>query len=122
MFDMIYTSYFANVKNLIKAGIVPISIARYIPRGIHIESWIEYAPEPHILHAYKQGKLTKLEYKKLYLEQLSQLDITKILRYDGIALVCYEKPDDFCHRHILADELRKKLGAEVEEWTKNIRG
>lgn len=31
-----------------------------------------------------------------------------------IALLCYEKPDDFCHRHLVADWLRKN-GYECEE-------
>ena len=32
-----------------------------------------------------------------------------------IALICYEKPTDFCHRHLVADWLNKN-GIECEEW------
>ena len=31
-----------------------------------------------------------------------------------IALICYEKPSEFCHRHLVADWL-KEYGIEVEE-------
>ena len=32
-----------------------------------------------------------------------------------IALICYENPSDFCHRHLVAEWL-KKNGFECEEW------
>ena len=34
----------------------------------------------------------------------------------NICLLCYEKPSDFCHRHLVAEWLRKD-GYECEEWT-----
>jgi uncharacterized protein (DUF488 family) len=36
----------------------------------------------------------------------------------NIALVCYEKPTDFCHRHLVADWL-KEHGYECEEFKYN---
>ena len=36
--------------------------------------------------------------------------------YDkDVALVCYEKPSDFCHRHLVADWLNKN-GFECKEF------
>lgn len=32
-----------------------------------------------------------------------------------IVLVCYEKPADFCHRHLVADWM-KQHGIQMEEW------
>jgi SAM-dependent methyltransferase len=32
-----------------------------------------------------------------------------------IALICYEKPSDFCHRHLVADWLNEN-GIECKEW------
>ena len=32
-----------------------------------------------------------------------------------IALICYEKPTDFCHRHLVAQWL-SKIGIECKEW------
>ena len=33
-----------------------------------------------------------------------------------VALCCYEKPEEFCHRHILADWIKEKLGVEISEY------
>lgn len=33
-----------------------------------------------------------------------------------IVLICYEKPGDFCHRHLVADWLNKTNLVEVEEY------
>ena len=36
---------------------------------------------------------------------------------EDIALICYEKPSDFCHRHLVAEWFRNH-GHNCEEWTK----
>lgn len=33
----------------------------------------------------------------------------------AIALICYEKPSDFCHRHLVAEWLNQN-GYKCEEW------
>lgn len=38
-----------------------------------------------------------------------------------IALICYEKPSDFCHRHLVADWLNKH-GIKVEEFGGDLVG
>ena len=30
--------------------------------------------------------------------------------------MCYEKPGDFCHRHLLADFLNENLGLDIKEF------
>jgi hypothetical protein len=49
-------------------------------------------------------------------------DLNMLILKDGInckgkdiALVCYEKPEDFCHRHLVAEWL-KKFGYCCEEF------
>lgn len=34
-------------------------------------------------------------------------------------LICYEKPGEFCHRHLVAAWIRN-AGFEVREWNNNI--
>jgi uncharacterized protein (DUF488 family) len=34
-------------------------------------------------------------------------------------MLCYEKPEDFCHRHILADFLNEKLNLDIKEYEFN---
>lgn len=38
----------------------------------------------------------------------------------NIVLLCYEKPEDFCHRHLVADWLNssKILPYDIKEWRK----
>jgi len=43
-------------------------------------------------------------------------DIERISNGSDVALCCYEKPMDFCHRHILAKWLTKQTGIEVKEF------
>lgn len=33
-----------------------------------------------------------------------------------VALICYEKPSDFCHRHLVSDWINLR-GIKCEEWT-----
>ena len=34
---------------------------------------------------------------------------------DNAVMLCYEKPGDFCHRHLIADWITKNTGITVEE-------
>ena len=43
------------------------------------------------------------------------IDADSLAKSDDIALICYEKPSDFCHRHLVADWLIER-GFDVEEY------
>lgn len=120
---MIYTTYFAKLKKL-PENVVPVAICRYVPAGLRQSCYryFELAPNPDILMEYKcTGCVEK--FTKDYNEQiLAKLDphglINDLTRWVGdkdIAFVCYEKPTDFCHRHLVADWLRK-AGYDCEEF------
>ena len=56
------------------------------------------------------------------MDQLNAVDVIKELNYlvpnvngKNIALICYEKPSDFCHRHLVAEWLNDN-GFKCEEW------
>jgi len=110
----IYTSYFGNWRKWPKDAVV-VSIARKKPlfwRGLEYK---DLAPEEKMLRAWRNGELTKIAFEDWFEEQLGKLDKWDVKRDmaligDGhdVILVCYEKPDEFCHRHIVA----KWLGAE----------
>ena len=113
----IYTSYFGQMKNLSKAGISIISIARYSPRFYHGDVLLEVAPTGAML------SMNDEEYKKGYREILRKVDVNKLLvkiqvlsKGKDVALLCFEKPDVFCHRHLLAEWILKSVGIEVTEW------
>ena len=102
---MIYTSYFGSKKwNYGNA----VSIARYSPRWYQGHIYEPLFPTDRILKMYHTGMLTDKGYADMYYEQvllhLNPNDIYNDL--DGKILLCYEKPDDFCHRHLVAQWLR----------------
>lgn len=117
----IYTSYFGNSKKLQQAGIKVIGIALYPPRWFNGISLKQVAPTKSILFANGQ---TQEDYIRRYRsEVLSQQDMQQFLKTveqasggQDVALCCYEKPEDFCHRHILADWIKEKLGIEIPEY------
>ena len=110
---MIYTTYFAQLKNL-PDNIEPILITRWAPKFIkNLKEFKSLAPSEELLRAYKAGEILEQDYmQKYYKDVLSKLNPdevrSKLFELSGgkdIALVCYEKPSDFCHRHIVNDWL-----------------
>ncbi len=108
----IWTSYFA-VLSRIPPEIVPISITRYPPKGWKGLEYKTLAPPWSLVKAIKETGDTE-KYVKDYLTYvIGPLDRAKVLseletlvgRAPEIVLVCYEKPSDFCHRHIVAEWL-----------------
>ena len=113
----IYTSYFAKLKKLPK-NIVPISICGKAPdwyKGIQYKvlapkygffmEWKQNHDNEFYIEHFKSEVLDLLDADEV-VERLSQLSEGK-----DIALICYEKPSDFCHRHLVAEWLG------IEEWT-----
>lgn len=123
----IYTSYFANKKKLEEFGIIPVSICLYPPRwfnGIRIKS---VAPTSSILFAKNQT--TERYVERFKDEVISRVDprqffenLKSICGGKDVALCCFEKPDEFCHRHIVADWLNNSLGLSVCEFDPNAEG
>lgn len=120
----IYTSYFANLKNLEKDDIVPIGICCYPPKWFKGPNLRAIAPSPDIL---EKCKSSHAEYEKRYRTEVLSLfkdanilleRISFISGGKDAALCCYEKPSDFCHRHILAKWLEEQTGIKVEEFEK----
>lgn len=114
----IFTSYFGNVRALKKYGIIPISIARYSPRnwdGNRL-SWL--APTSFML----SDECTREKYIEMYQSICKKVNIELLIRQlsaigDGkdVALLCYERPGQFCHRHMLAEYLTEH-GIPVKEF------
>lgn len=117
----IYTSYFANKKQLVEAGIMPIGIALYPPRWFGGKSIKSVAPTHSIL---KDPYFTEERYTQRYREEvLANVDLQEFIEQinslsngQDVALCCYEKPEDFCHRHILADWINEHLRLDIQEF------
>lgn len=108
----IYTSYFGNLPKLKKKGIKPINIALFPPKWYDGDELQNLTPDSTIFNGYKENIITEERFKKFYEYKIKQLGKEKILKMiediaDGqdVALICFEAPGCFCHRHILADYL-----------------
>jgi len=101
-----FTSYFSNIRKLKFEGIVPINIARFPPKFYQGLSYKPLMPYGTIL------KLDEEEFRNKFSEMLKGLNPEKVVRElaelskgQDLALVCYEAPANFCHRHLVADWL-----------------
>lgn len=123
---MIYTSYFAKLKSL-PDNIIPISICGKAPDWYKGLQYKKLAPKYDFFMKWKENHDNDY-YIKCFNEQvLSTLkaddvvfELTDIVYYIkgtdmDIALICYEKPSDFCHRHLVADWLNQN-GFKCEEY------
>lgn len=114
-----YTGYFAKLRTYEKAGLIPIAICGGIPNWYKGLWYKKLAPKWSFFNEWKNGTehkgdndyyiqhfnnevLDKLSVS-LVVEDLQKIANTKDT--DKIILLCYEKPGDFCHRHLVADWL-----------------
>lgn len=123
---MIYTSYFAKLRKL-SPHIIPISICAKAPDWYKGFQYKKLAPKYDFFLEWK--KTHNDDYCiKCFKEQVTDklnatdviLDFSKIfygfnVREDDICLICYEKPTDFCHRHLVAKWLNEN-GYPCKEW------
>lgn len=110
-----YTGYFAKEKKYRELGLVPVSISLYTPQWFNGTKYTKLSPNTSILFSYKEGKLDQDGYVRRFInEVLNQLDYKAVIadlealtnaNQENIVLLCYEKPSDFCHRHIVAEWL-----------------
>jgi len=117
----IYTTYFANLRN-VPETIIPIAICGNVPQGWGGLRYSPLAPKYSWWKEWKDGGLDESwyieKYQETVLDQLNPKSVIKELSLmsggKDVALVCYEKPDGFCHRHLAAAWL-KSAGYNVEE-------
>jgi uncharacterized protein (DUF488 family) len=126
---MIYTSYFAKLKSL-PDNIIPISICGKAPdwyKGLQYKKlapkydffmkWKESHDNDYYIKCFNEQVLDKLNpYSVLF--EIKDLLGKNSIQSNDICLICYEKPNDFCHRHLVADWLNKN-GVECKEWENN---
>ena len=121
---MIYTGYYSKIKEYADSGLTLLSISRTKPE--FAKSCIDIPqlfPSNKILWDYKKGKIDEMEYTSKYLDQLNELGVDRIIKMiqifgDNVVLLCWESPEKFCHRHILADYINKNSNINVEEFGK----
>ena len=110
---MIYTTYFAKLRSL-SDDVILIAICAKPPAGFKGFTFKRLAPKYDAFKKYKETS-NKEEFIKSYNEQVLAYLTPATIRdtlYNligqsqfacDIALVCYEKPTDFCHRHLVSE-------------------
>lgn len=95
-----------------------ILITRFYPRGVkkeHFDLWIrELSPSVSLLSSYKKGECNWQEFKINFLSELrdniDSLEAVHALNdyssSQDITLLCYEKQNQPCHRHLVRDILQ----------------
>lgn len=123
---MIYTSYFAKLKSL-PDNIVPISICAKAPDWYKGLEYKKLAPKYDLLMHWKDNHDSDYYIKHFNEQTLSHLNAVDVILdfskmvysfnvgEEDICLICYEKPSDFCHRHLVADWLNKN-GFQCKEY------
>lgn len=117
---MIYTSYFANLKKIPKY-ITPIAICAKSPDWYTGLQYKKLAPKWSFFSVWKETHDNDYyieNFNKLVLNEVNVHlvveELLKLAQNKDICLICYEKPGDFCHRHLVADWLTKN-GYPCEE-------
>ncbi len=110
-----YTSYYGNYRKLI--GLNPISISRSKPKSINCLEYKKLAP------TYLMLSMNEDNYIQAFYEMLEKLDpyqvINELKELAGskpFVLLCYEKPNEFCHRHLVADWLNTNCKTRIIEY------
>ena len=121
---MVYTSYFAKLNKL-PINIIPISICGKAPTWYDGLQYKKLAPKYDFFMKWKETHDNDYYIEHFQTEVLDELNIDKVIdelgylmSYDqskDICLLCYEKPTDFCHRHLISDWLNKN-GIVCEEY------
>lgn len=108
---MIYTSYFAKLNKL-PPDVVPISICGKAPAWYNGLQYKKLAPKYSFFSEWKKNGDNNYYIEHFNNEVLSTLSpqavYNELLKLSGgkdIVLICYEKPADFCHRHLVAEWL-----------------
>jgi uncharacterized protein YeaO (DUF488 family) len=131
----VYTSYFSNkLFKKKKHDCIKIPICATLQNYTLYPSnrWYrELAPDVEILNRYnKIGNKTKSIKNWFTREYYRKLDSMKesgdllgyvkelqnLCKYNDVFLLCYEKPNEFCHRHLLAEYLNKFYELDVSEY------
>jgi Protein of unknown function, DUF488. len=101
------TSYYA------KSGSDKDAVA--ISQGV--PKWFKGRVYKKVAPSWRMIKLPEPQYRIEYANLLSKLDAEEVYNELGknAIILCYEKPNEFCHRRLVADWIKNKLGIYVPE-------
>jgi len=108
-----YTSYFAKYK-----GSKGVSIAGKSPDWFQGKQYKKLAPKYDWWKKWHDEKLSEEWYIQKYyntiLRNLNPQEVYEELGKDAV-LLCWERSDKFCHRHLVSKWLEHELGIRIIE-------
>lgn len=114
---MVLTGYFAQAKKYKEKNLTLVNIALVKPEWFKesTEAYPDLYPTREMLYEFNySGNIDN--YINSYSEILSKLNPEKVYRdLNNKIILCYEKPTDFCHRHLVAIWLNQN-GFECREF------
>src|SRR3972149_5512641 len=81
--------------------------------GIEYTHRPEFAPTQDILNGYKKKKITWADYEQRFQKLLKERQVEDLVtsaELDNACLLCSEPTSDKCHRRLVVEYLRSKLG------------
>ena len=118
---MLYTTYFARLRTL-PPEITPVAICGKAPDWYAGLQYKKLAPRRSFFSVWRQTRDSHYYVEHFNTEVLTQLnarsvydELTRLTGSTEIALVCYERPEQFCHRHLVANWFREN-GIEIKEY------
>lgn len=120
----IFTSCYNNCKS---GNLVSISGDKGKSVGFNGNSYTKLAPRKSFWSIWHDniGKIDEDKNNKYYMHEyyekvLSKLDASEVVNElqqfgDKIVLLCFEKENEFCHRHLVATWLERSLKIQIEE-------
>lgn len=132
----IYTSYYAACTNKTRTidGVefqtISISVKApwfWKPGKLPEKHYEKLAPTWEIVNDYKNGKIDERGYTERFFELLLETRKLKAERVieelpENVVLLCYEKPETFCHRRLVAKWIEHETGIVVPEVEQLDRG
>lgn len=122
----IYTSYFGKLNKIRNDDFTYIAICRFPPKYLEFTGNLihvpVFAPSQRLVLDAKDGTVDHTAFEKIYngeirsrmLKDIKKL-AKKVAKGDKICLLCYEKSEDFCHRHILCEYIKEMYGIDQIE-------
>ena len=116
----IFTGNYEETK---KGNLISISGDRGKRANFHGKAIPKLAPKKTFWEVWHNniGKISEKENTRYYIEQyynqvLSKVNIEELLQAEqDPILLCYEKGQEFCHRHVLAEYIELKYGVKVRD-------
>lgn len=110
-----YTSYYSkhgNNRNAVAISVKPPDWYTGVTYPILAPTW-------DLVRDVKSGRITEEEYTTEYLKLIKKRGATPYRTLadlgENAILLCYEKPTDFCHRHIVALWIETETGIKAPE-------